>query len=40
MANVKIQNFYSDSISDISMARKSDNAWLVDKNKIEKWNFN
>ena len=35
--NKKIDNFYSDHVSDIYMALKSKNAWLVKGNKIEKW---
>ena len=33
----KIDQFYSDSISDLPIARISNNAYLVKKNKIEVW---
>lgn len=33
----KIENFYSDSISDFPLAKISESAWLVKKGKIKKW---
>lgn len=35
--DVEIENFYSDSHSDISLAQKSKNAYLVKKNRLIKW---
>lgn len=36
--NCEIDNFYSDSISDLPLAKKSNSAFLVKKNKIVKFN--
>jgi len=37
--NYKIINFYSDSLSDLPLAKLSQNAYLVNKNKISLWPF-
>lgn len=34
---IHIENFYSDSLSDSPLAELSENAWLVKKGKITKW---
>lgn len=37
--NYVIENFYSDSLSDIWLAKISNNSYLVNKNNISKWNI-
>lgn len=34
---IKIENFYSDSLSDLPLAKLSENAWLIKNGKITKW---
>lgn len=36
--NEEIQNFYSDSLSDIPLAKKAEHAFFVKKDKILEWN--
>lgn len=38
--NVKIDKFYSDSYSDSPLAKISNEAFIVNKNNIKKWDFN
>lgn len=38
-SNYKIKKFYSDSNSDIYLAKLAESSYLVSKNKIEKWNI-
>ena len=37
--DVEIGDFYSDSLSDLPLAKLSQNSYLVNKNKINKWNI-
>ena len=36
----KIENFYSDSPADLPLARRAQNAYLVNRGKTERWKFN